>query len=971
MRPTPFAYGRRASDDQKSGAQEHDPRRFEPADQRPGHGAEQGGGEAGADGRQGERHPDHDVERGEREDSLLLCEVRLQRTHPGGERVSGGGAEADRAEVRRPQTRRQAEHGDDDPDHERPERGALDRIPARRALECGDAEDGAGSEQRDEPAELGVAGVEHLAHEHDAGREQRPQAERDRSRRRHHRPDQWYPERAAEAGVLGRSVGGGGAGEIGGAGDARERHEERQRVDPEHERVRPAPDVTPRERGNRGERRRAQGDAPVRRPEDQAVGERELVAVDDVGDRRVARREEHDARHLDEERPQVDPPQAAHERDERDHRGARRVHGEHRAPTVPAARRPRRERTADRCRDEPQREDPAHRGGRPPGRAPAPRGGPPPAPASALPRPRGRQPRSRRTPSRGSCRRAASRRPATRRRAARRARGRCPARRRRGGTATSCGRRRRRRRPRPPAPGDPPPWRDQGPLPPWRRRGRPPLPAARTRRPGTGTCRRRCPCRRGGGRPRVPAGPRRTRRGWPRPQRTAPGSPPPAFPRVWPSPTPRRAKCPAARRSDGCARPTAQMTKTRPSRTCKTFRRRGPKGGNMGRRLRRAVLAGVVAIVGGSFSLTGAGAESSPEPAQVGRFLPPFEDMRSSEGQNACHTDADGRQLCKPAGATVVALANGKVLYWDALEGTENVQLSIVLEFAKQARNDRSRTIDLSGPQPVFGTPNPADAGANPGGYSGNPLPVPSLPLPSGNGDTTVNDGDLFCADQVQLASGVSKLLKPVYPGRPFDSGTNVKQLELYDPATGQWSVLPESANRSLPLFPRLHLLPNGHVYYDVAGQSFNPFGQAYDEAFWNLAASFDPTGNRWADLGVPGVTAGSPDPGVGFRGSTFSTMLPLEPDASGNYTKASFLTAGGTPSAVAPSPGTPLGSNASRIDTVNIGPTGSETLSSESTGPLQNARWYPSGVLLPSGQVMAFSGADIDAVQAPSLGRP
>src|SRR2546430_17563179 len=121
-------------------------------------------------------------------------------------------------------------------------------------------------------------------------------------------------------------------------------------------------------------------------------------------------------------------------------------------------------------------------------------------------------------------------------------------------------------------------------------------------------------------------------------------------------------------------------------------------------------------------------------------------------------------------------------------------------------------------------------------------------------------------------------------------------------------------------------MLADGHIYYDVAGQSCNPCGQAYDEAFWNLAASFDPTANRWADLGVPGVTAGTPDPAFGFRGSTFSTMLPLEPDASGNYTKASFLTAGGTPSAVAPSPGTPLAPNASPIAPATIGPPRSRT---------------------------------------------
>ena len=223
----------------------------------------------------------------------------------------------------------------------------------------------------------------------------------------------------------------------------------------------------------------------------------------------------------------------------------------------------------------------------------------------------------------------------------------------------------------------------------------------------------------------------------------------------------------------------------------------------------------------------------------------------------------------------------------------------------------------------MFGTPYPEDGGANP---NGNPDAEP-LPLPNTAGDG-VNDGDLFCSDQVQLAdgrilavggtdwyndpaipgtdlgvvelaglknarifdpatdqwsqsgsmsyarwypslvtlpdgkvlvaSGVSKLVKPIYPDRPFDSGTNVKQLELYDPATGVWTQLPESANRSLPLFPRLHLLPNGHVYYDVAGQSFNPFGQAYDEALWNIGATFDPASNRWNDLGVPGTGLGA-----------------------------------------------------------------------------------------------------------------
>lgn len=490
-------------------------------------------------------------------------------------------------------------------------------------------------------------------------------------------------------------------------------------------------------------------------------------------------------------------------------------------------------------------------------------------------------------------------------------------------------------------------------------------------------------------------------------------------------------------------------------------------------RIRLALLLSALTLAPLIVLATGPSAAAGPgDPAEVGRFQAPFEDQRPEEGPDKCLVDADGRTLCKPAGATLVALDDGRVLYWDALEGTEKIQLSLVTEFGSLARNSRTRVLDLTGPQPVFSTPTPEDGGANPDGNDNNPLPIPG----AGQGEP-VNDGDLFCSDQVQLAdgriiavggtdyyqdpaipgtdqgiaeleglrnsrifdpdtnqwtqtgsmsfgrwypslvtlpdgrllvaSGVTKLLKPVYPGAPLDSGTNVKQLETYDPATGAWTTLPDSANRSLPLFPRLHLLPNGHVYYDVAGQSFNPFGQAYDEAFWNIAATFDPASGSWTDLGIPGLGLGAlpgvPDiPGVdngdlgsipildgvpldglpnaggdlnlgfGFRGSTFSIMLPLEPGADGDYGQASFLTAGGTLSAVAPSPGTWLATDKSHINTVSIDPaTGAESLSTEVTGALNHERWYSTGVLLPTGEVMAFSGAHVDEVATPSLGNP
>src|SRR5690606_3172698 len=85
-----------------------------------------------------------------------------------------------------------------------------------------------------------------------------------------------------------------------------------------------------------------------------------------------------------------------------------------------------------------------------------------------------------------------------------------------------------------------------------------------------------------------------------------------------------------------------------------------------------------------------------------------------------------------------------------------------------------------------------------------------------------------------------------------------------------------------------------------------------------------------------------------GFRGSTFSVMLPLEPDADGAERKAEFLTAGGVlGAAVIPSPGTYFATDASRIDTVTIGTNGDLAYASRLTGRLDAPRWFSTAVLL------------------------
>jgi len=460
--------------------------------------------------------------------------------------------------------------------------------------------------------------------------------------------------------------------------------------------------------------------------------------------------------------------------------------------------------------------------------------------------------------------------------------------------------------------------------------------------------------------------------------------------------------------------------------------------------------------------------------------------------------EMNGKKACKPAAGSLALLRDDRILYFNALEGTENIQTSIVMEFGLDgvSVNDQTRVMTIANDDSFsFISPSPVDGGANPTGND-SLLVNPSNDAAS----TTSNDGALFCSDLVQLydgrimatggtdyyteggaveleglknsrifdpganawaqaasmtfgrwyptmvtlpggdifvASGVTKLLKPFYNDRPSaDSGRNVAQTETYDIGCDQWNVNPSTADKSLPLYARLHLLPNGHVLYNAAGQAFNPFGQGYDQALWNIVSSYDPATQMWTDLayaGMPNIPLATaqpalaamgspPDPNdfeqlrqeridqvnaasgpgftppappaagdlvtqlvalgasppsgdqarvAGFRGSTHSIMLTLEPDASGNYTAARFLTAGGVLGDINnASPGSYMPTDHSRIDTVTATNAGL-SYDSVTTNPLGRPRWYGTGVLLPDETVMVFSGSDRDEVVTPGVGNP
>ena len=472
-----------------------------------------------------------------------------------------------------------------------------------------------------------------------------------------------------------------------------------------------------------------------------------------------------------------------------------------------------------------------------------------------------------------------------------------------------------------------------------------------------------------------------------------------------------------------------------------------------------------------------------------------------------CTLDAQGLPLaCKPAGASIANMPDGRVLFFNALEGTENIEFSIVIEGGSDIINDQTRvlTLDHGNALATWTLPGPVDAGAddsaecllpgcllntkstvphNSSGalfcadlanlYDGRVIAVGGTNYYSEPGVTlslndspfdlgvaeleglkssriydertnewaqtgdmnygrwypslvTMPDGDLF------VASGVTKLVKPVYPAAPFQSGRNVVQTETFKLGCGIWSDNGGPAQRSLPLFPRLHLLPNGQVFYDGVGQAFNPFGESYDQPLWNIVGAYDPATATWTDLGYAGlplqlnqmgvgqiVSALNPtnpliakalaatldgllnttldDPqgqlqqilsllkigggnagdtlaavlGSGMRGSTFSIMMPLQSDAAGNYTHADFLVSGGVITAVAlTNPGSYFATQSSRMDSVDLSG-GSMAYSSRLTGRLNQPRWYGTGTLLPTGEVVVFSGADRDEVVLPGTGKP
>jgi hypothetical protein len=420
----------------------------------------------------------------------------------------------------------------------------------------------------------------------------------------------------------------------------------------------------------------------------------------------------------------------------------------------------------------------------------------------------------------------------------------------------------------------------------------------------------------------------------------------------------------------------------------------------------------------------------APGAEVVGAFTAPF--VENPQQEERCVEDENGALVCKPVAVSAVALRDGRVLYWNGLEGFENIVSNTGAEAAGASRNSRARLLDLRGGQPVYEAPTPEDGTVgprSPGSSGEGPLGTAGVPGKPGDGlvgstvgqvvsgpsssppdDEELNDRDMFCSYQVQLSDGRvlimggtdwyyepdgpgeanSTELDGLYESRVFDPATNtfsksgdmaygrwypssvtlgdgkvfvasgvvklikstqlsnVRRSETYDPATGQWTenFTGPASETSLPLYPRMRLMPNGKIFYAAAGQTWNPFGQAADEALWTLYKFFDPETKTWQNLQPSQLV---------FRGSPLDVLLPLRPP----YDEATILQAGGV---LGTSPGTYLAVPFTEEITVDA----DGQVSVERTGDLTHARWFPTGVLLPDGTVLTVSGGDRDAVVAP-----
>lgn len=395
--------------------------------------------------------------------------------------------------------------------------------------------------------------------------------------------------------------------------------------------------------------------------------------------------------------------------------------------------------------------------------------------------------------------------------------------------------------------------------------------------------------------------------------------------------------------------------------------------------------------------------------AELGMWTSPFSEDGDGDGRGD-FDDAPPQTRAEsarhPAAVNSVVLPDGTVLYLSQLEGTEAIDTTVALERPDPARS-RTRILDPVSAQttgPLWSVPAPEDAhGADFTGADQRHLgdgrvlvaggsrwsnEDASLDLPAGIGRTevygdagarifdpvtkawtraaTMNRGRYYPSlvtlgdGRILAVGGADRLLydSSLFPGPhpPADAVPElVREVEAYDPAGGVWRLEPGDADVSLPPFARLHLLPDGRLFYPAVGILYPPGGGDSEAASWGRQRWYDPGASRWIDAG--------PAP-LGVRSNAISVLLRLRPP----YDRAEMLVAGGT---LGPWPGAYLATPLSELVTWDSAAPDPGVPERKPVGPMTTGRWHSSAALLPTGEVVAFSGADRDELVEPGSGSP
>jgi hypothetical protein len=155
------------------------------------------------------------------------------------------------------------------------------------------------------------------------------------------------------------------------------------------------------------------------------------------------------------------------------------------------------------------------------------------------------------------------------------------------------------------------------------------------------------------------------------------------------------------------------------------------------------------------------------------------------------------------------------------------------------------------------------------------------------------------------------------FSGSDENGGTNTT-VEIYTVGSG-WST-PYTANWTPPLYPRLHLLPNGKVFY--SGST-------------NQSRMFDPSSHNWSNVATT-IYGGT-------RTYGSSVLLALTPD--NNYDPQVFIMGGDTPATAT-------------TEVIDLGASNP----SWKQGPMMSQpRIEMNAVILPSGKVLALGGSAFD----------